>query len=89
MMHSAYIWDNRYPSRYGILAQYDVFRCPSCRKERYGAVNPERFFDAGVEEGKAAEIGESGFVSASEDGEDFLACRRLVFGVLGEVVYGC
>ena len=66
-----------------------MFCRPSCRKERYGAVDPERFFDAGVEEWKAAEVGVSGFVSASKDGEDFLACSGLVFGVLGEVIYSC
>jgi hypothetical protein len=34
------------------------------RKEGDGAVDPERFFDAGVEEGKAAEVGECRFVAA-------------------------
>ena len=60
-----------------------------CRKEGYGAVDAEGFFDAGIEEGKAAEVGECGFVAACEDGEGFIACSGLVFWVLGEVVDGC
>lgn len=60
-----------------------------CREEGDGAVDTKRFFNAGVEEGKAAEVVECGFVSPCEDGENFCACGGLVFRVLGEVEYGC
>jgi len=60
-----------------------------CGEEGYRTVDPESFFDAGVEERKAAEVIECGLVTACEDGEDFFACGRLVFWVLSEVIHCC
>ena len=88
-MHSADVRNKGYPSWYGVLAEYDMFRRHSSREEGDGAVDPEGFFYAGVEKGKAPEVVECGLVAAGEDREDFCACGRLVFRVLGEVIYRC